>query len=190
MLAPANVGHLAMLRSLIRQSAAEGSFESRLAGDTPQSNDFFAKLKRALSHGYFVEEDGRTGRMTTVSVPGYVFWPDDRHSGDAPVGFGLFRALEGGYELWLAGLEFGRRGDGHGRALIDALFATAQGRKTWVVRIPRDSRYRAAVHHLLRPHGFSAAGDTAHQRWFIRDGAPPVLKSKLRDIVASPVPLN
>jgi hypothetical protein len=190
MLAPAHVGHLAMLRSLIRQSAAEGSLEASLGGDTAQSNDFFVKLKRALAHGYFVEEDGRTGRMNTVSVPGYVFWPDDRNSGTPPVGFGLFRALEGGYELWLAGLELGRRGDGHGRALVDALFATTHGKKTWVVRIPRDSRYRAAVHHLLRPHGFSAAGDTTHLRWFIRDEAPSVLKTKVRDIVGGGVPLN
>ncbi len=190
MLAPAHVGHLVMLRTLIRQSAAEGSFESGLAADTPQSVDFFAKLKRALSHGYFVEEDAKTGRMDAVAVPGYVFWPDDRHSGNAPVGFGLFRALEGGYELWLAGLELGRRGDGHGHALIDALFATTQGQKTWVVRVPRNSRYRAAVHHLLLPHGFAAVGDTKQMRWFLREGAPQSLKTRIRDIAGNGAALN
>jgi hypothetical protein len=190
MLAPAHVGHLAMLRSLIRQSAAEGSFQSSLAADTPQSVDFYAKLKRALSHGYFVEEDPNTGRMDSVGVPGYVFWPDDRHSGNPPVGFGLFRALEGGYELWLAGLELGRRGDGQGRALIDALFATTQGKKTWIVRIPRGSRYRAAVHHLLLPHEFAPVGDTTHMRWFLRAGAPQALKTKIRNIVGSRPALN
>jgi hypothetical protein len=190
MLTPAHVGHLAMLRSLIRQSAAEGSFESSLATDTPQSADFYAKLKRALSQGYFVEEDQKTGRMDAVAVPGYVFWPDDRNSGSPPVGFGLFRALEGGYELWLAGLELGRRGDGHGRALIDALFATTQGKKTWVVRIPRNSRYRATVHQLLLPHGFAAVGDTTRMRWFLRDGAPQSLRAKIRDMVGSRPALN
>jgi hypothetical protein len=190
MLAPAHVGHLAMLRTLIRQSAAEGSFESSLAVDTPQSLDFFDKLKRALSHGYFVEEDTKTGRMDSVAVPGYVFWPDDRHSGNPPVGFGLFRALEGGYELWLAGLELGRRGDGHGRALMDALFATTHGKKTWVVRIPRNSRYRATVQHLLLPHGFMAVGDTTHMRWFLRDSAPQSLKTKIRDMVGGRPGLN
>src|SRR5271157_646907 len=154
MLAPAHVGHLVMLRSLIRQSAAEGSFESSLAADTPQSVDFYAKLKRALSHGYFVEENPETGRVDAVAVPGYVFWPDDRHSGNPPVGFGLFRALEDGYELWLAGLEFGRRGGGQGRALLTALFGTPPGKKTWVVRIPRGSRYGPAVQHLLKSYGF------------------------------------
>src|SRR5579862_5156180 len=114
MLAPAHIGHLAMLRSLIRAAAAEGSFDSGLAADTPQSVEFFAKLKRALVHGYFVEEDPRSGKVESIAVPGYVFWPDDRNTGQAPAGFGLFRALESGYELWLAGLEFGRRGGGHG----------------------------------------------------------------------------
>lgn len=190
MLVPAHVGHLAMLRSLIRQSAAEGSFESSLAADTPQSVDFYAKLKRALAHGYFVEEDPHTGRTDSVGVPGYVFWPDDRHSGNPPVGFGLFRALEGGYELWLAGLELGWRGDGQGHALIDALFATTQGKKTWIVRIPRGSRYRAAVHHLLLPHEFAAVGDTTHMRWFLRAGAPQALKTKIRDMVGSRPALN
>ena len=127
-----------MLRSLIRQNAAEGSFDSGLAADSAQSIEFFDKLKRALVHGYFIEEDLNTGRVESVAVPGYVFWPDDRHSGNPPAGFGLFRAIAGGFELWLAALELGQRGGGHGRAMLDALFATPPGRKTWVVRIPRD----------------------------------------------------
>jgi hypothetical protein len=106
------------------------------------------------------------------------------------VGFGLFRALEGGYELWLAGLEFGRRGSGHGRTLIDALFATPQGKVTWIVRIPRASRYRATVQHVLRPHGFEPAGDTPNQRWFLRASAPPHVIAKVRNIVAAHPPLN
>ena len=190
MLAPAHVGHLAMLRSLIRQAAAEGSFESSLAADTPQAAEFFVKLKRALTHGYFCEADPRTGRVESVAVPGYVFWPDDRHSGNAPVGFGLFRALQDGYELWLAGLEFGRRGSGYGRSLVDALFSTPQGKTTWVVRIPRGSRYRATVQHLLKPHGFEAAGETSNQRWFVRATAPAALIAKVREMVAAHSPVT
>src|SRR2546425_4204568 len=127
-LAPAHVGHLAMLRTLIREAAAEGSFDRGLAADTPAAVEFFARLKRALVSGYFVEEDPRTGRVESVAVPGYVFWPDDRNSSMAPVGFGLFRALEGGYELWLAALEFGRRGRGYGQRRLAPPFATSQGK--------------------------------------------------------------
>ncbi len=180
-----------MLRSLIRRSAAEGSFDRDLASDTPAAESFFTKLKRALVTGYFVEEDPNTGRIDTVSVPGYVFWPDGRHSGMPPVGFGLFRALEdGGYELWLAGLELGERGNGNGRALLVALLATPPGQKTWVVRIPRESRYVIAVQHVLCDLGFDCAGDTARLRWFVRRDAPAALASRIRGGVQSRAALN
>ena len=164
MLQPAHVGHLALLRALIREGAAEGSFDRELAADTEESSDFFDKLKRALVTGYFVEQDPRSGRIETVAVPGYVFWPDDRHGGLPPVGFGLFRALEGGYELWLAGLEFAQRGGGHGRALLASLMSTPPGQRTYVVRIQRTSRYVHAVTHLLDTLGFDAIGETSRLR--------------------------
>jgi hypothetical protein len=179
-----------MLRALIREAAAEGSFDRGLAAETPAAVEFFAQLKRALVSGYFVEEDSKTGRIDAVAVPGYVFWPDDQHSGMPPVGFGLFRALESGYELWLAGLEFGRRGGGQGRALLDALFATQPGKKTWVVRIPRGSRYGATVQHLLKSYGFDHAGDTAHLRWFVRHDAPGSIAARVRGALGAQQPLN
>ena len=58
------------------------------------------------------------------------------------------------------------------------------------MRIPRESRYRAAVHHLLRPHGFSAAGDSTHLRWFVREEAPAKLKTKVRNIVGGAPVVN
>jgi hypothetical protein len=179
-----------MLRSLIRQGAAEGSFDRVLAADTPEAIEFFAKLKRALVSGYFVEEDPKTGRVEAVAVPGYVFWPDGRNSGMPPVGFGLFRALEGGYELWLAGLEIERRGGGHGKALLEALLDTPPGKKTWVVRIPRGSRYAAAVQHLLKPFGFAPAGDTAQLRWFLRDNAPAAVAVRVNSALGAHPPVN
>jgi hypothetical protein len=187
LLAPAHVGHLAMLRTLIRKSAAEGSFDRDLAGETPHAEEFFAKLKRALVTGYFVETDARTGHIDTVAVPGYVFWPDGRNSSSAPAGFGLFRAIEdGGYELWLAGLEFAERGGGLGRALLSSLLATPPGQRTWVVRISRESRYGAAVAHLLDGLGFDVAGDSARLRWFVRRDAPPALVARIRGGTRAP----
>jgi hypothetical protein len=112
-----------------------------------------------------------------------VFWPDDRHSGMPPVGFGLFRAIDDGYELWLAGLEFARRGDGHGRALLEALLATPCGQETHVVRVQRASRYVPQVTHLLKSLSFTPVGDTARLRWFVRDTAPPALAARIRNAV-------
>jgi len=178
-----------MLRSLIRQGAQDGSFDRELGAASPEAEAFFAKLKRALVTGYFVEE-GRTGKIDTVAVPGYVFWPDDRHSGSQPVGFGLFRAIEEGYELWLAGLDLGARGGGHGRALLTALFATAQGQNTWIVRVPRGSRYVQALQHLLAEFGFASVGDTPRLRWFLRTNAPAGLASRVRDAVDARSALN
>jgi hypothetical protein len=189
MLQPAHVGHLAMLRSLIRQGAQDGSFDPELGASSPESEEFFAKLKRALVTGYFVEE-GRSGRIDTVSVPGYVFWPDDGERGAQPVGFGLFRAIESGYELWLAGLDLGSRGGGHGRALLAALFATSQGQRTWIVRLQRSSRYADQLAHLLAEFGFVAVGDTARLRWFLRADAPAGLASRVRDAVDARSALN
>jgi len=185
MLAPAHGGHWAMMRAIIRQAAAEGSFDHGLAGDAPDAQEFFARLKRALASGYFVEPDARTGRAEAVAVPGYVFWPEGHESGIMPVGFGLFRALEGGYELWMAALDISWRGKGHGHALLDSLFATPSGRKSWTVRVPHNARYAATVHHLLPSYGFDPAGDTEQLRWFVRRDTPPALAAKIRNIVSS-----
>ena len=72
--------------------------------------------------------------------------------------------------------------------MLDALFATPPGRKTWVVRIPRDSRYRAAVEHLLGTHSFDRVGDTNRLRWFLRSDAPSALAMNVRRAVNSNPP--
>ncbi len=190
MLQPAHVGHLALLRSLIRQGAADGSFDRDLAAESPTGEEFFAKLKRALVTGYFVEDVG-SGKLATVSVPGYVFWPDDRHSGMPPVGFGLFRSIDGtGYELWLAGLDLSARGGGQGRALLASLFATPPGQKTFIVRVQRDSRYIEALQGLLAEFGFNAIGDTSKLRWFLHRDAPDPLAARVRNTLGRQVALN
>ena len=190
MLQPAHVGHLALLRSLIRQGAVDGSFDRDLAVDSPGAEEFFAKLKRALVTGYFVEELG-SGKLATVAVPGYVFWPDDRHSGTPPVGFGLFRSIDGtGYELWLAGLDLTARGGGQGRALLASLFATPPGQKTYIVRVQRDSRYVNQLQGLLNDFDFTAIGDSSRLRWFLHKDAPNALAAKVRNAVHAQVALN
>jgi hypothetical protein len=178
-----------MLRSLIRQGAQDGSFDRELGATSPEAEAFFAKLKRALVTGYFVEET-RNGRIETVAVPGDVFWPDDRSPSTQPAGFGLFRAIDGGYELWLAGLNLGLRGGGHGRQLLASLFATPQGQKTWVLRVQRGSRYVPALQHLLQDFGFNWIGDTLRLRWYLRTDAPADLASRVRDAVEARSALN
>lgn len=169
MLRPAHIGHLAMLRSLIRDGAREGSFEPELGWDSTHSERFFAELRQALKTGYFVVQDAATGTMQTVAVPGYVYWADETAGSEPPVGFGLFRAAPGGgYELWLTGLESAVRGKGHGRAMVKALFATATGRQTRFMRVRRSGRYASAIAKLLAEHGFTATRETHNETWFVR----------------------
>jgi hypothetical protein len=169
MLRPAHIGHLAMLRALIRDGAREGSFQPELAWDSPASERFFGELRQALKTGYFVVQDPDTGAMQTVAVPGYVYWADGTAGSEPPVGFGLFRAAPGGgYELWLAGLESAVRGRGHGRAMLKALFATPTGRQTRFMRVRRGGAYADAVARLLAEHGFTPTRETRHETWFVR----------------------
>lgn len=169
MLRPAHIGHLAMLRSLIRDGARDGAFQPELAWDSAASERFFDELRQALKSGYFVIEDRDTGRIQTVAVPGYVYWADESAGSEPPVGFGLFRASpSGGYELWLAGLESAVRGRGHGRAMLKALFATPTGRQTRFMRVRRSGQYASAVAKLLAEHGFTPTRETRHETWFVR----------------------
>src|SRR4051794_35692385 len=121
MLHPAHVGHLPILRALIRDGAVHGGFDRELATDSREATQFFSNLRRALTTGYFIEADPTTGDLNTVAVPGYVYHPDRGGAATQPIGFGLFKAIKGGYELWLTGVDPAWRGHGHGRAMMAAL---------------------------------------------------------------------
>lgn len=179
MIAPAHVGHLATLRALIREGAAEGSFDRTLAFDSDETKLFFAALRQALVTGYFVVEDAR-GILSRRAVPGYVYWPDDRTEFSQPVGFGLFRAFaDTGYELWLTGVASTRRRTGHGRAMLAALLATPAGRLAWLVRVQRTSESGAAMERLLADHGYAHLQDSGDTLWFVRADAPEALTARI-----------
>jgi GNAT superfamily N-acetyltransferase len=167
MLRPAHIGHLAMLRSLIRDAARDGSFDPDLGWDSPKAERFFTELRQALKTGYFVVSNEKTGTMETVAVPGYVYWPDD-NAGSPPAGFGLFRAVGEHYELWLTGLEASLRGKGHGRNMLSALFATPTGKRTRQMRVRRAARQAGAIARLLAEHGFTPTRETHNETWFVR----------------------
>jgi ribosomal protein S18 acetylase RimI-like enzyme len=181
MIAPAHAGHLATLRALIREGAAEGGFDRELASDSAETQLFFANLRQALVTGYFVVEDAR-GVLSRRAVPGYVYWPEDRNDLSQPVGFGLFRAFADlGYELWLTGVASAWRHAGHGRALLRALLATPAGRLAWIVRVQHRSESSAAMSRLLADHGYAPARETETTHYFLRHDAPEALRERIRD---------
>lgn len=177
-LRPAHAGHLGTVRALIRAGAADGAFDQELATGSLEAELFFENLARALRTGYFAFEDARTGALTVAAVPAYMYWPDPGR--ETPAGFGMFKALEEIYELWLAALDPGVRGLGHGRAMLDALFATPTGRLAYVVRLQKLSRTAAPMAHLLEAHGFETVRETPGVCWFVRRDAPALWRSRVR----------
>jgi GNAT superfamily N-acetyltransferase len=186
MLSPAHVGHLPILRALIRDGAARGSFDRELATDSPEAAQFFSNLRRALTTGYFIETDPGTGHLATVAVPGYVYLPERGGSISQPIGFGLFKTIDVGYELWLTGVDPAWRGHGHWRAMLAALLATQPGKKAYLVRVHRFGRDSPAMAHLLASFGYSEATVGKHHTWFVRADAPSELTERVRASVTPP----
>jgi GNAT superfamily N-acetyltransferase len=182
MLQPAHVAHLPILRALIRDGAARGSFDRELATDSREAALFFSNLRQALNTGYFVEEDPRTGDLTTVAVPGYVYLPDGG-AASQPIGFGLFKAAEPGFELWLTGVDAAWRGHGHGRAMLASLLATPPGKRAYIVRVHRFGRDSPAMAHLLASFGYVLVQETRNHAVYLRKDAPAELGRRLRNWV-------
>jgi GNAT superfamily N-acetyltransferase len=182
MLHPAHVGHLPILRALIRDGASRGSFDRELATDSREAALFFSNLRQALNSGYFVEEDPRTGDLTTVAVPGYVYVPDGGGANKA-IGFGLFKAIDIGFELWLTGVDSEWRGHGHGRAMLTALLATPPGKRAYIVRVHRFGCDSPAMAHLLASFGYVLVQETRHHAVYLRIDAPAELGRRIRDWV-------
>lgn len=180
MLRPAHVVDLPILRALIRDGAQHGSFDRELATESREAMMFFANLRQALSTGYFVEQDPETGDLETVAVPGYVYLPEGGGA-HRPIGFGLFKAAEIGYELWLTGVDAAWRGHGHGRAMLGALLQTPPGKSAFVVRVSTFGRESPAMGHLLVSFGYFCVKETPQYTWYLRKDAPPELRARLRN---------
>ena len=187
MLRPAHVVDLPILRALIRDGAIRGSFDRELATESRGATLFFANLRQALSTGYFVEEDPRTGDLATVAVPGYVYLPEG--GAHRPIGFGLFKATAIGYELWLTGVDAAWRGHGHGRAMMAALLKTTPGKSAYVVRMTTFGRESPAMGHLLLSFGYSCVHETPQYTWYLRNDAPVELCRRIRN-TPNPPPSN
>ena len=186
MLHPAHVGHLSVLRALIRDGAVRGGFDRELATESREATMFFSNLRRALTTGYFIEEDPVTGDLTTVAVPGYVYHPDRGGGASHPIGFGLFKAIAIGYELWLTGVDPAWRGAGHGRAMLRALLATSPGTRAYVVKVQRFGRDSPAMAHLLASYQYAQARETVHHSWFIRADAPGQVEEYIQSAPSGP----
>jgi GNAT superfamily N-acetyltransferase len=177
MLRPAHVIDLPTLRALIREGAQAGSFEPALATESQEAAKFFTSLREALGSGYSVEPDPRTGDLATFAVLAYVYVPDDEPTTHGPIGFGIFKATQIGYELWLMGIDARWRGQGHGRQMLRALLDTPPGRKAYLVRVNNFGSESPAMAHLLAAFGYSSVRETIKFNWYLRRDAPEPLRA-------------
>jgi ribosomal protein S18 acetylase RimI-like enzyme len=181
MLRPATVVDFPILRALIREGAASGSFDREFATDSREASLFFSNLRQALATGYFVEEDPKTGDLLTRAAPGFIYVADSDATAHRPIGFGLFKAAPVGYELWLAGIDAAWRGHHHGRAMLDALLKTSPGRTAYVVRVKTYGGESPAMAHLLESFGFVSLRESPQHTWFVRKDAPEEIRKGLSE---------
>jgi GNAT superfamily N-acetyltransferase len=177
MLRPAHVVDIPILRALIREGALSGSFDRDLATDSREAALFFTNLRQALASGYFVEADPRTGDLATVAVLSYVYLPEGNATLHRPIGFGLFRAISVGYELWLTGIDAAWRGRGHGRKMLAELFDTQPGRKAYVVRVKTYGKESPVMAHLLGSFGYDCVREAPQLTLYLRSDAPESLRT-------------
>ena len=177
MLRAATPADLEFIRQVLREGAADGSFDPELAGTSPAANLFFANLGNALRCGYLRVPDADGNLTGEVHVAGYLYSPLDD---SAPVGVGLFKALRaGGFELWLTAIAADARGQGHGRAMLGELFATPAGQMACMVRCNRRGASADAAMRLFRSFGFALCRATPAVWWLVNGKAPPELVSQI-----------
>ncbi len=166
----ADPGHYELIRALVVDGAAAGSFDRQLAGDCMETTVFFANLRRALQSGYFVQMDPLRQLMLRQRVVGFVYTPP---GSSAPVGFGLLKTfVANSYEAWLVGIDAAERGRGFGRAMIRALLATPTGRMTHILRCNHGSIGGRIAAKLFSECGFCRCRTTADQWWLVNQNTP------------------
>jgi len=181
MLHAAGPADLDFIRSVIHDSAADGSFDPELAGDSLEAQLFFANLAQALRSGFFVQPDANGDPVRTARVAGYTYAPA---VGARLSGCGIFKDIgDGTFELWLTGIPAACRHLGHGRAMLRELLATPAGGMTCVVRCSRRSSSGAIAARLFREFGFALCRATPAMLWLANAKASPALLTR---IVAAP----
>jgi ribosomal protein S18 acetylase RimI-like enzyme len=181
MLHAASLADLDFIRLLLREGAAEGSFDRELAGESPEATLFFANLGEALRCGQFLQRDA-TGHLGEVHVASYVY---STAKGAPSIGYGIFKELgEDGFELWLTGIAAAHRRQGHGRAMLRELFDTPAGQMTCVVRCNRNSGSSKIAAGLFGEFGFALCRETPAVLWLANAKAPPDL---VRRIATAPI---
>ena len=180
-LVPAHAGHLEWMARILREGAADGSFDAELATDSLAAQVFFANLRRALEMGYLLT-DGGDAPPSQTAASGYVYTLPSASRGAIPIGFTLFKSIGGlGFEVWLVGVDRRFRGKGFGKAMLQAVLATPAGMLAHVARVNRAGHDCVAMGKALGAAGYRPERDGPDVRWFVRQDAPQALVRLVRE---------
>lgn len=180
-LVPAHAGHFDWIARILREGAADGSFDAELAAESLASQVFFANLRRALETGYFLAgREDAPPEQTLAS--GYVYVLSNGTRAATPLGFTMFKSIGSlGFELWLAAVDRRYRGRGFCKAMLAAALATPAGMLAHVARVNRAGRHSGAIGKALESAGYRVACDGPDVRWFVHRDAPDALVRVVRD---------
>lgn len=173
-LVAATPAHFDAVRTLLREGARDGAFESELALDTAASTHFFDRLRDAVTCGRF---DSGGDRPVAIHA-----WVHEIHgAGEPPAGFAIVKALGPGlFELWLMGVDPARRRRGIGAAMLRALRATPAGTVTHIARINAAGGHAAAMGRLLVGAGYACERTGREVDWYVHASAPASLQAFVR----------
>ena len=179
-LVPAHPHHFDWIARLLRDGAADGSFDAELGTDSVASRLFFENLKRTLQTGSFLDHRDEAA-PTQVPASGYVLVLTNAEGAAVPLGFALFKSIGGlGFELWLVAVDRRYRGRGFCKAMLQAALATPAGMLAHVARVNRGGRDCEAMGKALGAAGYRAERDGPDVRWFVRHDAPRALLRLVR----------
>ena len=171
-LIPAHAGHFDWIASLLREGAAEGSFDADLASESLDARVFFDNLRRMLATGTFLADRGDSAPVATAAS-GYVLLAGREGHPSIPVGFVCFKAIdETGFELWLCGIQRRYRGRGFCSAMLAAALRTPAGMLAHVARVHRGGGSSASIRRALERAGYRAVREGPQVLWFVREDAP------------------
>jgi hypothetical protein len=166
---PAREKDLPYLRALIRDGAKEKSFDEELAGESPESELFFANFGEVLARKVW-SRPASLGQPRHAPAHVFLYQPT---AISVPIGFVAVRGIGRlGDELWLAAIDRDIRGRGIGRRMLVDFFATGDGKRTTVAQCRIDAPGAQACAHVLSTIGFITARVGNDAVWMARADLP------------------
>jgi hypothetical protein len=169
-----------VIRELIVDGAASGSFDAQLVHPTTQASaEFFGRLRQVIQKRVWLRPD--VSKHMLLAIPACVWIFEDPVWGRGPLGFVAVRgAGRIGYELWLATIELAYRQKGAGKKMIGEVLGTSIGPQVVVAQCDRRAEGPRRMASILRQFGFECLREGTQSEWLARSTLAPVVKDWIR----------